>query len=411
MRLSRIKKRRILRFLAIMGPGIITASVDQDAGGIATYSLAGARYGFGLLWTIPLIVISLAVIQEMNARMGIFAGKGLADLIRERLGVRVTMVALSVLALANLANTVANFAGVAASTEIYGVSRYFSVPASAILLSWLVVKGTYRFVEKAFLVSSALYLVYAVSAFLARPSWLEVLHETVRPSFHMDSAYLTMLITVVGTTIAPWMLFYLQSSVVDKGISTREFSYAKADAYLGSVIAGIMMFFIIVACGATLFPHGIRVETAEQAAMAIEPFAGRFAAFLFGFGLFNSSIAAAAVIPLSTAYAVCEGLGWDTGINRTFSEAPGFFSIYLSMVGASALLILWPKAPLITIMYLSQTLNGILLPFVLIFMLLLINDRAIMGIRVNSPTYNLIAWGTAFLMVVLTLLLLVTSIV
>ncbi|MDD5559804.1 divalent metal cation transporter [Candidatus Methylomirabilis sp.] len=411
MRLSRIKKRRILRFLAIMGPGIITASVDQDAGGIATYSLAGARYGFGLLWTIPLIVISLAVIQEMNARMGIFAGKGLADLIRERLGVRVTLVALSVLALANLANTVANFAGVAASTEIYGVSRYFSVPASALLLSWLVVKGTYRFVEKAFLVSSALYLVYAVSAFLARPSWLEVLHETVRPNFHMDSAYLTMLITVVGTTIAPWMLFYLQSSVVDKGISTREFSYARADAYLGSVIAGVMMFFIIVACGATLFRHGIRVETAEQAAMAIEPFAGRFAAFLFGFGLFNSSIAAAAVIPLSTAYAVCEGLGWDTGINRTFREAPGFFSIYLSMVGASALLILWPKAPLITIMYLSQTLNGILLPFVLIFMLLLINDRAIMGIRVNSPTFNLIAWGTAALMVVLTLLLLVTSII
>ncbi|MDE2484698.1 MAG: divalent metal cation transporter [candidate division NC10 bacterium] len=411
MRLSRIKKRRILRFLAIMGPGIITASVDQDAGGIATYSLAGARYGFGLLWTIPLIVISLAVIQEMNARMGIFAGKGLAELIRERLGVRVTLVALSVLALANLANTVANFAGIAASTEIYGVSRYFSVPASALLLSWLVVKGTYRFVEKAFLVSSALYLVYAISAFLARPSWLEVLHETVRPNFHMDSAYLTMLITVVGTTIAPWMLFYLQSSVVDKGISTREFSYARADAYLGSVIAGVMMFFIIVACGATLFPHGIRVETAEQAAMAIEPFAGRFAAFLFGFGLFNSSIAAAAVIPLSTAYAVCEGLGWDTGINRTFREAPGFFSIYLSIVGASALLILWPKAPLITIMYLSQTLNGILLPFVLIFMLLLINDRAIMGIRVNSPTYNLIAWGTAALMVILTLLLLVTSVI
>src|SRR5574337_704994 len=350
MRLPRIKKRRILRFLAVMGPGIITASVDQDAGGIATYSLAGARYGFGLLWTVPLIVISLAVIQEMNARMGIFAGKGLADLIRERLGVRVTLVALSVLALANLANTVANFAGIAASTEIYGVSRYFSVPASALLLSWLVVKGTYRFVEKAFLVSSALYLVYAVSAFLARPSWLEVLHETVRPNFHMDSAYLTMLITVVGTTIAPWMLFYLQSSVVDKGISTREFSYARADAYLGSVIAGVMMFFIIVACGATLFRHGIRVETAEQAAMAIEPFAGRFAAFLFGFGLFNSSIAAAAVIPLSTTYAVCEGLGWETGVDRTVREAPGFFSVYLSIVGVSFILIAWGTAAVMIIL-------------------------------------------------------------
>ncbi len=411
MRLPRIKKRRILRFLAVMGPGIITASVDQDAGGIATYSLAGARYGFSLLWTIPFMVISLAVIQEMNARMGIIAGKGLADLIRERLGVRVTLLALSVLALANLANTVANFAGVAASTEIYGVSRYLAVPASALLLSWLVVKGTYRFVEKAFLVSSALYLVYAISAFLARPPWGQVLRQTVRPNFHMDGPYLTMLITVVGTTIAPWMLFYLQSSVVDKGIKVREFPYARADAYLGSIISGVMMFFIIVACGATLFPHGVRVETAEEAAMAIEPFAGRFAAFLFGFGLFNSSIAAAAVIPLSTAYAVCEGLGWQTGVDRTVREAPGFFSVYLTMVAASSLLILWPKAPLITIMYLSQTLNGILLPFVLIFMLLLINDREIMGIRVNSPTYNLIAWGTAFLMVVLTLLLIVTAIV
>jgi len=411
MRLPRIKKRRILRFLAVMGPGIITASVDQDAGGIATYSLAGARYGFSLLWTIPFMVVSLGMIQEMNARMGIVTGKGLADLIRQRLGVRVTLVAMSVLTLANLANTVANFAGVAASTEIYGLSRYLTVPASALLLSWLVVKGTYRLVERTFLVSSGLYLVYAVSAFLARPPWLQVLHQTVRPNFHMDGAYLTMLITVVGTTIAPWMLFYLQSSVVDKGVRIRELPYARADAYLGSVISGVMMFFIIVACGATLFPHGIRVETAEEAAMAIEPFAGRFAAFLFGFGLFNSSIAAGAVIPLSTAYAVCEGLGWETGIDRTAREAPGFFSIYLTMVAASALLILWPNAPLITIMYFSQTLNGILLPFVLIFMLLLINDREIMGARVNSPAYNLIAWGTAFLMVVLTLLLLVTSIV
>jgi len=411
MQLPRIKKRRILRFLAVMGPGVITASVDQDAGGITTYSLAGARYGYGLLWTIPFMVVSLGVIQEMGARMGIVAGKGLADLIRERLGVRISLLALSLLAVANLANTAANFAGVAASTEIYGLSRYVSVPASALVLGWLVVKGTYRLVERAFLISSALYLVYAVSAIMARPAWLQVLRQTARPSFQASGEYVTMVITVIGTTITPWMLFYLQSSVVDKGIHIRDLRYARMDAFLGSLISGVMVFFIIVACGATLHPHGIRIDTAEEAAMAIEPFAGRFAALLFGFGLFNSSIAAAAIIPLSTAYAVCEGLGWETGVDRTPREAPGFFAVYLGMVASGALLILWPDAPLVAIMYLSQTLNGILLPFILLFMLRLINDREVMGARVNSPAYNLVAWGTAFLMVALTLLLVLTSLV
>ncbi|NJD68003.1 MAG: Mn transporter [Candidatus Methylomirabilota bacterium] len=411
MRLSRIRKRRILRFLAIMGPGIITASVDQDAGGITTYSLAGAHFGYGLLWSLLFITIALAIVQEMGSRMGVVSGKGLAELIRERFGVRITFGVMVVLVVANLANTVSEFAGVAASLEIFGVSRYLTVPFAALIVSWLVVKGTYRLVERIFLGASLFYAVYLVSAFLAGPSWPAVLRQTVRPTFHIERDYLTMLITLVGTTIAPWMQFYIQASIVDKGVPRQAYGYVKLDVWVGSLVASAVAFFIIVACGATLNIHGIRVETAEQAAMAIEPFAGQYATLLFAVGLLNASLFSAAIVPLSTAYAVCEGLGWDTGIDRSFREAPGFFSIYLTMVGAGALLILWPKAPLITIMYLSQTLNGILLPAVLIFMLLLINDPAIMGTRVNTPTYNLIAWGTAFLMVVLTLLLLVTSVI
>jgi Mn2+/Fe2+ NRAMP family transporter len=409
MRLSQIKKRRILRFLAIMGPGIITASVDQDAGGITTYSLAGAQFGYGLLWSLFFIAIALAIVQEMGSRMGVVTGKGLAELIRERFGVRMTFGVMAVLVLANLANTVSEFAGVAASLEIFGWSRYATVPLAALLVSWLVVKGTYRLVERIFLGASLFYAVYLVSAFLAGPSWPTVLRQTVRPNFHIERDYLTMLITLVGTTIAPWMQFYIQASIVDKGVRPQEYGYVKVDVWFGSLVASAVAFFIIVACGATLNVHGVQIETAEQAAMAIEPFAGQYATLLFALGLLNASLFSAAIVPLSTAYAVCEGLGWDTGIDRSFREAPGFFSIYLSMVGAGALLILWPKAPLIMIMYLSQTLNGILLPAVLVFMLLLINDPAIMGTRVNSPAYNLIAWGTAFLMVVLTLLLLITS--
>lgn len=406
MRLPRINKRRLLLFLSVLGPGIITASVDQDAGGITTYSLAGARYGYTLLWSIPFMILALAIVQEMNTRMGVVTGRGLADLIREQLGVRVTLLALGVLILANFANTVANFAGVAASMEIYGVSRFLAVPAFALLLGWLVIKGTYRFVERFFLVSSALYLAYAISALLAKPPWGEVFKHTLRPNFHMEQGYLTMLITVIGTTITPWMQFYLQSSIVDKGIRVREYRYARWDAYLGAAISGVMVFFIIVACGATLYAHGIRVETAEEAAQAIRPFAGDWASALFAFGLLNSSLAAAAIIPLSTAYAVCEGLGWETGVDRSFRDAPGFFSIYLTILATGAGFILWPKAPLIPIMFLSQTLNGILLPFVLLFMLRLVNDREVMGPYVNSPLMNLVAWGTAFIMIVLTLLLL-----
>ncbi len=410
MQMPRRQKRRLLIFLSVMGPGIITASVDQDAGGIATYSLAGAHYGYSLLWVLFFTTISLAVVQEMGSRMGVVTGKGLGELIRERYGVRSTVFILTILILANFANTVAEFAGVAAAFEIFGVPRLLSVPLTALVISWLVIKGTYTLVERVFLIASGLYLVYAVSAFLAQPPWGEVLRQTVRPSFHMHRDYLIMLITLVGTTITPWMQFYVQSSTVDKGLRWKEYKYARLDVILGAFVATVVAYFIIVACAATLHVHGVRIETAEDATRALEPLAGRYASLLFALGLLNASVFSAAILPLCTAYAACEALGWETGVDRRPEEAPGFFTIYLLMVGLGAAAILWPKVPLIPIMFFSQTFNGVLLPFTLVIVLQLANDREIMGDAVNSPLFNLIAWGTAFLMSALTILLIITSI-
>jgi NRAMP (natural resistance-associated macrophage protein)-like metal ion transporter len=404
-------RRRLLLFLTVMGPGIITASVDQDAGGITTYSVAGAQYGYALLWSLPFIVVALAAVQEMGTRMGVVTGRGLADLIRERFGLRVTLLSMLVLVLANVANTASNFAGVAASLEIFDIRRHWSVPLTAIVLSVLVVWAKYRALEKIFLAASAIYGVYIVSAILARPPWGIILRQTLRPTFSLQGGYLITLITIVGTTIAPWMQFYLQSSIVDKGVRLRDLRLSRVDAYAGSVIAGLIAFFIIVACGATLFPHGIRVETAKEAAMALEPFAGPYATILFGFGLLNASVFAAAILPLSTAYAVCEALGWETGVDRRPREAPGFFAIYTLMILLGAAPILLPQAPLVAIMFWSQTLNGLLLPFVLLVMLRLINDPEIMGRHVNSVPFNLVAWGTAAIMIALSLLLLLTAFV
>lgn len=410
MRMPHRLKRRLLVFLSIMGPGIITASVDQDAGGIATYSLAGAHYGYSLLWALFFTGISLAVVQEMGSRMGVVTGKGLGELIRERYGVRSAVSILAILVLANIANTIAEFAGAAAAFEIFGIPRFLSVPLTALFVSWLVVQGTYARVERVFLIASALYLLYVISAFLGNPPWGEVLRQTIRPSFRVDRDYLVMLITLVGTTIAPWMQFYLQSSTVDKGIRWRDYKYARIDVIVGAFVATGVAYFIIVACSATLYTHGVRIETAVDAARALEPFAGRYASLLFALGLLNASVFSAAVLPLSTAYATCEALGWETGVDRRPREAPGFFTIYLAMIGIGAVTILWPDVPLIPIMFLSQTLNGILLPFTLIIVLQLVNDREIMGEAVNSFLMNLIGWGTAFVMTVLTLLLLITFI-
>ena len=409
MRWSRIR-RRLLLFLTVMGPGIITASVDQDAGGITTYSVAGAQYGYSLLWSLPFIVLALAVVQEMGTRMGVVTGRGLADLIRERFGLRFTLLCLLVLVLANMANTASEFAGVAASFEIFGISRHWSVPLTAVLVFGLVVQGTYRAVERIFLIASALYAVYFVSALLAQPSWGAILRQTIRPTFSLQGGYLVTLITIVGTTIAPWMQFYLQSSIVDKGVRLRDLRWARLDAYVGSLVAGLIAFFIIVACGATLFPNGVRVETAKDAALALQPFAGHYATVLFAFGLLNASVFSAAILPLSTAYAVCEALGWETGVDRRPNEAPAFFIIYTLMILLGAAPILLPRAPLVAIMFWSQTLNGLLLPLVLLVMLMLINDPEIMGRHVNSIPFNLVAWGTAAAMIALTLLLLLASV-
>jgi len=410
MRMPRHYKRRLLVFLTIMGPGIITASVNQDAGGIATYSLAGAQYGYSLLWALFFTTISLAVVQEMGSRMGVVTGKGLGELIRERYGLRPAVLVLSILVLANLANTIAEFAGVAAAFEIFGIPRFVSVPLTALFVSLLVVQGTYAIVERVFLIASALYLLYVISAILAHPPWGEVLRQTIQPSFQMDRNYLIMLITLVGTTIAPWMQFYVQSATVDKGLRWKDYKYARFDVFVGAVVATGVAYFIIVACGATLYAQGVRIETAADAARALEPFGGRYASLIFALGLLNASIFSAAVLPLSTAYVACEALGWETGVDRRPKEAPGFFSIYLVMIGIGAATILWPNIPLLPIMFFSQTLNGILLPVTLIIVLKLVNDREIMGEAVNSPFSNLIGWGTAFLMSALTLLLLITFI-
>jgi Mn2+/Fe2+ NRAMP family transporter len=298
----------------------------------------------------------------------------------------------------------------AAPRQIFGIPRFLSVPLIALFVSWLVVQGTYAIVERVFLIASALYLLYVISAFIAHPPWGEVLRQTIQPTFEMDRNYLIMLITLVGTTIAPWMLFYVQSSTVDKGIRWKDYKYARFDVFVGAVVATGVAYFIIVACGATLHAHGVRIETAADAARALEPFGGRYASLLFALGLLNASIFSAAVLPLSTAYVACEALGWETGVDRRPKEAPGFFSIYLVMIGIGAATILWPNVPLIPIMFFSQTLNGILLPVILIIVLQLVNDREIMGEAVNSPLLNLIAWGTAFVMSALTVLLLITFI-
>ena len=409
VRMTRIR-RRVLLFLAVMGPGIITASVDQDAGGITTYSVAGAQFGYTHLWSLPFIILALAVVQEMGTRMGVVTGRGLADLIRERFGVRFTLIAMATLVLANVANTASEFAGVAASFEIFGISRLWSVPCAAVLVFCLVAQGTYKAIERIFLAASALYAVYFFSAFLADPPWATILRQTVRPTFSLHGGYLTTLITIVGTTIAPWMQFYLQSAIVDKGIRLRDLRWARLDAYIGSVAAGLIAFFIIVACGATLYPNGIRVESAKDAALALEPFAGRYATILFAFGLLNASIFSAAILPLSTAYAVCEALGWETGVDRRPKEAPGFFTIFTLMIVVGAVPILFPRTPLVAIMFWSQTLNGVLLPLVLVVMLKLINDPSLMGRHVNTVPFNLVAWGTAAVMTALSVLLLLTSV-
>jgi len=401
---------RLAMFFAVMGPGIITQNVDNDAGGITTYSLAGANFGYALLWIMIPVTVALYVIQEMASRLGVVTGKGLADLIRERFGVRTTVWVMLVLLAADFGNTLAEFSGLAAGGEIFGVSKYVFVPIGAIAVWLLVVRGTYRSVERIFLGASAFYLAYVVSGLLSRPDWGVVLRASVVPSFSFKADYLLMFVGVIGTTIAPRMQFYLQSAVVEKGISIKDYGYTRMDVFIGSLMTDIVAWFIIVACGATIFAHHIHVETAKDAALALAPLAGRYATALFALGLINASLFSASVLPLATSHYVCEALGFEAGVDRTVRQAPVFYGLYIALIVGACIIVLLPNAPLLRILFLSQVANGVLLPFILIFMLLLINQKRLMGVYTNSPAFNVIAWVTTVIMIVLTVALVVTQI-
>jgi len=413
MRFLRRWKTRILLFFAVVGPGFITANVDNDANGIVTYSQAGAQFGYKLLWTMIPVTLALIVVQEISARMGAVTGKGLSDLIREEFGFRITFFMMLVILFINFGNILGEFAGIAGSLELFSVSRYISVPICAVIVWLIVVKGQYKSVEKIFLVASFIYVTYVFAGILALHSishgsvgeeWIKALVATVKPPgkelFQHD--YLFMTITVIGTTIAPWMQFYLQSSVVEKGVTRRHYKASQLDVISGCIFTDVVAWFIIVACAATLFVGGVHeINYAKDAAEALRPLAGDFAYILFAVGLFNASLFAASILPLSTAYTVCEGLGFESGIGRKFREAPVFYWLYTLLIAAGAGLILLPNLPLIKIQLYSQALNGVAIAPVLIFMLLLVNKRDLMGEYVNSRSFNVIAWGLTALMIVL----------
>ncbi len=405
-RLKRFRTKALI-FLSVLGPGIITATVDNDAGGIYTYSVAGAHFGYTLLWSLVPITVALVVVQEMVARMGVVTGKGLADLIREEYGFRLTFFLMLLLLVADWGNTVSEFAGLASGMSVFGVSRYISVPLAALFVWVLVVKGTHKLVERVFLAACVFYIAYLISGFLAHPDWKLAAVGSVKPSLHMDPGYLYMVIGLVGTTIAPWMQFYLQSAVVEKGIKINEYAYSRWDVVVGCFITSLVAYFIIVACAATIFISGHReIRDAADAAIALAPLAGRAASALFAFGLINASLFSACILPLATAYIVCEGLGLESGIDKRPHEAPTFYSLYTGLIvlGALAVLVLREERQ-IPIILLSQVANGVLLPFVLILALRLCRREDLMGDYKNSRAFHVIAWVTCLVMIVLTLLL------
>jgi len=401
--------KNILFFLSVMGPGIITANIDNDASGITTYSVAGARFGYGLLWTLLPTTVALVVIQETIARMGVITGKGLSDLIRENFGVKAAFFMMLGLFVANFGNTVANLAGWAASMEILGFSKFVMVPVGAISIWILVTKGSYRFIEKILLFACLLYFGYVISGFMAKPDWGHVLKSTVIPQMRWNPEYIVLSIAIIGTTITPWMQFYLQSSIAEKGIKKEQYKASRLDVIIGCFITDIVSFFIIVTCGALLFPQGIRINEASEAALALRPLAGEYAYLVFAVCLANASLLGAIIVPLATAYYVCEAMGWEAGINKTFKEAPQFMWIYTMTIALASLVILIPGAPLVFLMVLSAVINGLLLPFVLIFALLLVNNKKLMGEYTNSRTYNYISWATIVTIIILTSFLILTT--
>jgi Mn2+/Fe2+ NRAMP family transporter len=399
--------RRLGLFLVILGPGIITGSVDNDAGGITTYSVAGAVYGYNLLWTLIPSFIVLLVIQEMNARMGIVTGKGLADLIRENAGVKITFFIFIGLLIADIGNTTTEFAGIAGSMEIFGISKYISVPIMGFLVWILVVKGTYKFAERLFLIFSVSLLTYVVSAIMSHPHWSEIGMSIIRPNIPVNTQSLAMIIGIVGTTIAPWMQFYMQSSVIEKGLKMKNYKYTLIDIFVGCVATVVVAFFIIVACASTLHEKGIIINEAKDAALALKPMAGELASEVFAFGLFVASVFSATILPLATAFYVCEAFGFEAGIDKKWDEAREFYVLYTFILVLAMVIILMPNAPLIFISLWSQVINGLLLPVVLVCMILLVNNKKIMGRYVNKPLNNVIGWSTIIVLIGLSFALLV----
>lgn len=406
-----IVKYRLLAFLAVLGPGFITANVDNDPGGILTYSLAGAKFGYALLWTLIPTTIALIVVQEMAARMGAVTGKGLSDLIREEFGLRATFITMAILGIADFATLAAEFAGLASGMSVFGVSKYLAVPCGAALVWTVVVRGRYKPVERILIFFSLIYFTYPISAILAKPDWHLALHDTFVPRMSADPQYLIMIVGLIGTTITPWMQFYLQASIVEKGIDRRHYSLSRWDVVLGCIVTDVIAFFIVVACAATIFKSGHgELKDAAEAAVALAPFAGKFATLLFAVGLVNASLLSAAILPLATSYNICEGLGFEHGVERRFSEAPIFYWLYTLLIACGAGFVLIPRLPLLKVIILSQVANGILLPFVLFYMLILINRERIMHKDTNNIWQNVIAWGTAIVMVALTVALIWTTV-
>jgi Mn2+/Fe2+ NRAMP family transporter len=402
--------RNLAIFFAILGPGLITGSVDNDAGGITTYSVAGALYGYNMIWTLIPSFIVLIVIQEMNARMGIVTGKGLADLIRENSGLKITFFIFVGLLIADIGNSTTEFAGIAGSMEVLGISKYISVPISGIVVWLLVVKGNYKIAERVFIVFSLALFMYIISALMGNPNWGEIGTSIVKPQLEMNTDYLAMVIGIVGTTIAPWMQFYMQSSVIEKGIKVEKYKFVLVDIVIGCIATVVVAFFIIVACAATMHPQGIIINEAKDAALALQPLAGKLASVVFSFGLFIASIFSATILPLATAFYVCEAFGFEAGIDKKWKEAPEFFILYTGILVISMFIILIPGAPLIRITILSQILNGILLPVVLVSMMLIVNSKKVMGEYTNKMTNNIIGWVAVVILIALTIMLLIFSI-
>jgi NRAMP (natural resistance-associated macrophage protein)-like metal ion transporter len=407
-------RTRILLFLAVLGPGFITANVDNDPNGILTYSQAGAQFGYSLLWTIIPITLALIIIQEMCARMGVVTGKGLSDLIREEFGLRMTVIVMALLIIVNFGNVIGEFAGIAGSLQLFHLSKYISVPICAVLVWLLAVRGDYKSVEKIFLTASVFYIAYIITGVISGPSWHTAMVATVKlpeRAAWAQPGYVFMVVSVIGTTIAPWMQFYLQSSIVEKGVSIRKYAATRLDVIVGSIFTDVVAWFIIVACAATLWAHGMgSITMPADAAEAMKPLAGSYAFLLFAFGLFNASFFAASVLPLSTAYTVCEGLGLESGVDKSFREAPFFYWLYTLLIAGGTAVVLIPDFPLVQFSIFSQALNGVLLPIVIVFMLLLINRKDLMGKHVNSHWFNAAAWLTAIVVTILSGILVVQQI-